>query len=193
MKYVLFFLVRCARWSFAAVCLRSWRLRAPRNNFSAIYPRQLGSLKSFYDTAVSYPSSFTASMGRKLIKANGECELQLQETRASRSRVDRRGENSALRIPQSRPSPRAYRCGNTKRDSRRRNADSLILGNGKLTTRALRVYSSVALLSTGLLMYRNDKRSRWGCTGWPPVDRNHFSKIIRGIGWRIVLPFRGYG
>lgn len=64
------------------------------NNFSAIYPRRLGSFKSFYDTAVSYPSLFTAAIGRKLIKANGECELQLQETRASRSRVDRRDENS---------------------------------------------------------------------------------------------------
>lgn len=91
------------------------------NNFSAILrdPPQLGSFKSFYDTAVSYPSPFAASIERKLIKASGECELQLQETRASRSRVDREGENSALRIPQSRSrlSPRAYRCGNAKRDS----------------------------------------------------------------------------
>lgn len=65
------------------------------NNFSTIYPRRLGSFKSFYDTAVSYPSPFTVSrtVGRKLIKANGECELQLQEARVSRSKVDRRSEN----------------------------------------------------------------------------------------------------
>lgn len=78
-----------------------------------------GSFKSFYDTGTTprlYPSPFAAAIvGRKLIKANEECELQLQETRASRSWANHVGENSALRMPQSRP--RTYRCGNPRRDT----------------------------------------------------------------------------
>lgn len=89
------------------------------NNFLAIHPRRTiqGSFKSFYDTDATprlCPSPFAAVItGRKLIKANEECEVQLQETRASRSRADHVGENSALRMPQSRP--RTYRRGNPRR------------------------------------------------------------------------------